>query len=187
MPPQALLILVGPPASGKSTFSHHLCRLDPSWKRVNQDDLGSRVQCEAVCSRYLRLGANVVVDRCNFNAAQRSTWIRLGREYGTIILAISFYTPPQICEMRLYRREDHPTGVFGHQGVGILHRFLEDLKYPEQPYEEGIHRHLRIQTPLPSQPSKPLWLPADQAWRSEDIHSIMQALIPPSPPSPSPP
>ncbi len=43
--------------------------------RVNQDDLGSRVKCEVAARAALLSNRDVVVDRCNFDVAQRKTWI----------------------------------------------------------------------------------------------------------------
>jgi predicted ABC-type ATPase len=48
-----MLVLVGLPGSGKSTFAMKLAATKPEWKRVNQDDLGSRRACEHAAKGYI--------------------------------------------------------------------------------------------------------------------------------------
>jgi predicted kinase len=71
--PQTLLILVGLPGSGKSTFAHALetTQGGRKWTRASQDDSASkrRAEVEDTVRRALARGDNVVVDRVNFDAA----------------------------------------------------------------------------------------------------------------------
>ncbi|KAL6764604.1 hypothetical protein V8C86DRAFT_2473181, partial [Haematococcus lacustris] len=78
---QKVLVLVGVPGSGKSTIAQEL--REAGWVVVNQDVLGSRRSCEAAFDEALQAGRNVVVDRCNFDEAQRSTWVQLSLEYSS--------------------------------------------------------------------------------------------------------
>jgi adenylate kinase family enzyme len=48
-----MLVLVGLPGSGKTTFATKLAATLPEWKRVNQDDLGSRPACEHATKRHI--------------------------------------------------------------------------------------------------------------------------------------
>ena len=80
MPPQFLLILVGLPGSGKSTFAETLIHhsndvtsgvLSRNWVRASQDDSPNRKrqECENAVWQSLQSGHNVVVDRVNFDAS----------------------------------------------------------------------------------------------------------------------
>lgn len=61
-PHQELVVLVGPPASGKSTFSkEHL----PTYCRINQDTLHSVEKCRKAVDEMLGQGKSVVVDNTN--------------------------------------------------------------------------------------------------------------------------
>eukprot|EP00965_Chrysotila_dentata_P228053 6196379-Pleurochrysis_carterae.AAC.2 len=56
---QQLVVLVGIPGSGKSTFSQQILHSAPSWVRVNQDTLGTRKRCMALAKAELLKGSNV--------------------------------------------------------------------------------------------------------------------------------
>ncbi|KAL1917359.1 uncharacterized protein VTP21DRAFT_5015 [Calcarisporiella thermophila] len=136
-----LLVLVGPPGCGKSTFASALVNALPNWVRVNQDDLGSRQACESLARASLPRN-NVVIDRCNFDNRQRGVWIRIGQNAGVNVECIFFGTSYEECERRIISRQNHPTGVEGPRGIEILRRFVDDLREPR--LEEGFHRVMTI-------------------------------------------
>jgi hypothetical protein len=82
-----LLVLVGLPGSGKSSFAAALQASSAGgWERVSQDDLGSRGACEAMLGRATKGFANgknaggkgpshVMLDRCNCTKAERKQWL----------------------------------------------------------------------------------------------------------------
>lgn len=80
----------------RSTQQTALCRQHASshslpsavWQQISsvfwscaQDVLGSRRACEDAVAAALAAGAEVVVDRCNFDEQQRSTWVALARRF----------------------------------------------------------------------------------------------------------
>jgi predicted kinase len=89
-----LLILVGLPASGKSTYAKQLVQFDPSWKRVCRDDLRlmlhgtqydqSKEACvsefeELLVARLLERH-NVVVDATHLRSSARNRWVKIARD-----------------------------------------------------------------------------------------------------------
>ncbi|PVU97366.1 hypothetical protein BB561_000575 [Smittium simulii] len=102
-----MLILVGLPGSGKTCFSTMLVKYIKSWERVNQDDVGSRSQCEAAASKFLKEGKNVVIDRCNFDEDQRKIWIKIAEAANC-----------------------HPSGVEGKFGAEVVSRFDKIMTRP---------------------------------------------------------
>ncbi|CAI2175374.1 11285_t:CDS:10 [Funneliformis geosporum] len=141
-PKQRILVCVGVPGSGKSTFSKELCKVDNNWFRVNQDDLGSRRACESVSKLQINKRKNVIVDRCNFDKRQRKTWVDLAIQFNLTIDAIIMDTPYEICEKRILSRENHPTNVQGRKGLEILENFKQIYKSPD--YNEGFERILIV-------------------------------------------
>lgn len=81
-----------------------------------QDTLGSKRACEDAYVHALAAGREVVVDRCNFDISQRSTWVRLARKFGATVVSLQLTTPIKECIRRAQARPDHPT----LQGKDIL-------------------------------------------------------------------
>ncbi|SCV70255.1 BQ2448_1649 [Microbotryum intermedium] len=176
LPPQELILLCGLIGSGKSTLSASLVQLLPptstrrQWVRVNQDELGDRRTCEAIARSALASGNNVLIDRQNFDRAQRKVWVQLAREFRGVrvgawvmgtSLEVSFlscslgwvirlmwtsHVADQDCKSRLIYRQDHPTIKDAQLGIRLLNQFLKQWQEPQ--LSEGFDR-LMILPPLP--------------------------------------
>ncbi|KAI0944994.1 hypothetical protein AcW1_001790 [Taiwanofungus camphoratus] len=138
-----VLLLVGLVGSGKSTFAQALEQHVPQFRRCNQDDLGGRRSVEALARRSLRDGLSVCIDRANFDAGQRATWINIAHEFaGTPVWVIVFDTPYEVCAARLRKRTDHPTIKTPEEGLSVLARFRAQFQSPHP--QEGYTRLLNL-------------------------------------------
>ncbi|CAO3696864.1 unnamed protein product [Umbelopsis ramanniana] len=144
-----MLVLVGLPGSGKSTFATKLAATKQEWKRVNQDDLGSRPACEHATKHHIAKGFNVVIDRSNFDSKQRRTWIDIAYKNNMRVDCIVFDTAVEECAERINVRQNHPTQVEGHHGIQILNRFVPNYTPPTMEQPEGFYRIIN----LPPRPS----------------------------------
>jgi len=126
---QHMIVLVGVPGSGKSTVSKLL--ESKGWIRVNQDDLGNRRACETLTMNSLKEGKSVIIDRCNFDFSQRSTWTKMASKFNVSTIRCLFLNVPlQVCKDRVAVREDHPTIPGGDYGHKIIDKFTDILCSP---------------------------------------------------------
>lgn len=112
-----LIVLVGPPGSGKSTWARQNCS---GVVQVSQDDLIDAItpggfdhlyrpvyrQAEdAVARAALRTGQTVIVDRTNRTRAHRERWLGLAREESCPAIAVVMSTSHDLCRERNAKRE----------------------------------------------------------------------------------
>jgi bifunctional polynucleotide phosphatase/kinase len=82
-----IILLVGPPASGKSTF----CRTKLSshtW--VNQDTLKTKARCLSYAEEALQSGNSVVVDSTNPTVESRRDWVSLSRQKNVEVCCVHY-------------------------------------------------------------------------------------------------
>jgi predicted kinase len=107
-----LILLVGPPGSGKSTFAKSLINDDgdhgAQLTYINQDSQG-KFQHMELFRNSVSAGKNLIVDRMNFNKAQRNGYLERAREAGYEIEIHVFHVPYAECFKRACERTNHET------------------------------------------------------------------------------
>jgi bifunctional polynucleotide phosphatase/kinase len=93
-PAQEMIIMVGMPASGKSTFTLKYFAAN-GYVRVNQDMLGTEAKCKKAAQEALSQGKSVVIDNTNAGKAKRSVFIGLCGNVSRSSVH-SIFSPPEI-------------------------------------------------------------------------------------------
>ncbi|GJP46386.1 hypothetical protein CLOM_g5680 [Closterium sp. NIES-68] len=142
-----LLVLVGPPGSGKSRFAGLLIAGGGAplpYARVCQDVAsargtpGTRKQCLAQVSRHLSSQTCVVLDRCNMSVEQRAEFLALARRCNVQAHVVVFDLPMAVVVQRAVNRVNHEGGVQGPRAAGIIRHQMK-MREPPSP-TEGFHR-----------------------------------------------
>ena len=145
-PSPTVLVVVGLPGSGKSTFSANVRENDPDrWAVANQDTLGNRQACERAVECALRDGKSVLIDRSNFDERQRATWVKLARAHRAQTAAVILDMPVELCIQRAESRTGHPT-LATHDAAFVIHKFA-GMWQPVKPQLEGFEAVRTCYTP----------------------------------------
>ncbi len=112
-----LIVLVGPPGSGKTTWARCNGR---GVVHVSQDGLIDAITPggfehayrpvyreaeDAVARAALQAGHTVIVDRTNRTRAHRERWLQIAREASCPAVAVVMTTPKPLCRERNARRD----------------------------------------------------------------------------------
>lgn len=101
-----IIVLVGPPGSGKSTYCE---KYKTSHIRISQDEMGKKEHLVAF-QIHLNRGDNLIIDRMGFSKEQRERYLKPAREAGYNTRIVVFHVPSSICRERAVARiPNHPT------------------------------------------------------------------------------
>ncbi|KAI8997759.1 polynucleotide kinase 3 phosphatase-domain-containing protein [Pilobolus umbonatus] len=136
---QELIVCVGYPASGKTTFVKKY--VPEEYVYVNQDTLKTREKCVAACKEALKKGKSVVVDNTNPETSTRQLYLSIARTLN--IPARCFYFE---CDDKLALHNNFYRAIYKKErGVisSIAFRAFKS-KLQEPTYKEGFKEIIRI-------------------------------------------
>ena len=139
---QVLLVLVGIPGCGKSTFSLDFINNTSGWVRVCQDEMKTRQKTINAAIKFLEKGNDVIhgliVDRCNFDSMQRKRWINLAKEKDAIPMCVVLRDADNVhvCTERALQRGDDGVHTGKEDWNHIVRRMGQQFDAPR--LEEGF-------------------------------------------------
>jgi predicted kinase len=128
-PAAALVIFVGLPASGKSTY--YFKHFGDTHVHVSKDLLSRGGRQEPLIEKALAAGRSVVVDNTNPSPAARAPLIALGRRHGARIVGYFFEIDVKTALVRNRGRE-------GKARVPDVALFVTKKKLVPPSYDEGF-------------------------------------------------
>lgn len=105
-----MIILVGPPGSGKSTMAKQIMASSGSkdpWCRLNQDSQGKMYK--KIFQQALEDQRPIIVDRMNFDVSQRTPFIDGAKAYGYEVEVHVLHENRETCLTRCMLRQGHET------------------------------------------------------------------------------
>uniref|UniRef100_A0A8C9VMC5 Polynucleotide kinase 3'-phosphatase n=1 Tax=Scleropages formosus TaxID=113540 RepID=A0A8C9VMC5_SCLFO len=138
---QEVVVAVGYPASGKSTFFHkHI--VPKGYVYVNRDTLGSWQNCVSACERGLKEGRSVAVDNTNPDPESRKRYLDVSQKMGVPCRCFLFTTSLEQAKHNNRFREMMPANKHATVNDMIFHSYKN--KFIEPSLSEGFSEILKI-------------------------------------------
>jgi len=138
---QEMVIMVGPPASGKSTFTKKYF-VPHNYERVNRDTLGTAAKCKKAAQEALTEGCSVVIDNTNGPATSRQEFIEIAQEAGIPIRCFFFSTDREVAEHLNYVRVRETKGEVRRIPPVAYNTYYKNFDEPSK--SEGFSEVIKI-------------------------------------------
>ncbi len=113
-----MILMIGPPASGKSTFTKkHL--VPHNYVHINRDLLKTQEKCLKEAEDALKKGQSVCIDNTNPSKKVRADYISLAKKCGVSqVRCFKMTTPIELCKHLNYVRQNYSRGKSSFPNFG---------------------------------------------------------------------
>ncbi|CAH1776161.1 unnamed protein product [Owenia fusiformis] len=138
---QEIAIMVGCPASGKSTFAK-LHFVANGYVHINRDTLGNAAKCIKATQDALKAGKSVVIDNTNPSPLVRADYMQLAKKFGVPARCFVMSTPQEVAHHLNYVRQNQTNGEIRRIPMVAYHSFKKNHKIPE--LSEGFSEIINV-------------------------------------------
>ena len=142
---QEMIIMVGSPGSGKSSYCENVLVKQYNYVRVNRDDLKTEKKCIDVAETAIKNKQSVVIDNTNPKASNRAVYITLAKKHNIQVRCFIMNVPKELSfHLNNLRFINHERKHYS-QGVNTIpiHSFYKYLEPPNS-VNEGITSIINI-------------------------------------------
>ena len=143
-----ILIMIGFPASGKSSVSKHIKRknIDCDYSIINRDEEKTMQKCEKKCEEEIIKGKSVIIDNTNPSKESRKRFIAIAKKYNYKIRAVYMQTSTELSmHNNLYRHYKYNCEVIPEIAYNIF-----KSKFEKPMIDEGFTEIVEIEPLKPS-------------------------------------
>lgn len=140
---QEVILFIGPPASGKTTF--YCKHLQPQgYIHVNRDTLGSWQKCVAECEKAMELGKSVVIDNTNPDVDSRKRYLAVAEKHNIPTRCFVFTASIAHCKHNNRFRELKNIGNSVYKPVNDIAFNTYSARYNQPDISEGFTEIVQV-------------------------------------------
>eukprot|EP01125_Pyxidicula_operculata_P014607 TRINITY_DN4884_c0_g1_i4.p2 TRINITY_DN4884_c0_g1~~TRINITY_DN4884_c0_g1_i4.p2 ORF type:complete len:279 (-),score=78.49 TRINITY_DN4884_c0_g1_i4:27-863(-) len=132
---QEMIIMVGMPASGKSSFVKKYL-LPKGYVHINRDKLKKKEKCLSLARQSISESKSVVIDNTNPDKSTRGEYIKIAKEYDLPVRCFVLSTPRKLADHLNAYRERITNGEVGR--IPDIAYNMFQSKYEEPSEKEGF-------------------------------------------------
>ena len=140
---QEIIIFMGPPASGKTTY--YKKHLQPhGYAHVNRDTLGSWQKCVTECEKAIELGKSIVIDNTNPDIDSRKRYLTVAEKYKIPARCFLFSTSIAHCKHNNRFRELNNIGNSNYKPVNDIAFNAYSARFTDPDVGEGFTEVVKV-------------------------------------------
>eukprot|EP00051_Salpingoeca_urceolata_P025530 m.459687 g.459687 ORF g.459687 m.459687 type:complete len:454 (+) comp20342_c6_seq8:60-1421(+) len=134
-----VVVMVGFPGSGKSSFSKHAF---PSYEYISRDLLKKWQKCVQACDQALSAGKSCIIDNTSPDVESRKRYIDVAKKHGVPVRVFWMTTPRVIAEHNNRLRRTDPATAAKYVSSMVFNMYNKNFKEPST--KEGVEAVVKV-------------------------------------------
>lgn len=130
-----LILMVGPPGSGKSTFCKTFMGINPLYILLSLDETKTKTSFNTIFNRTIKLGHSIILDNTHCKRVNRMEFINPAKKNNYSIIVVNFKTPLNVSmHMNIIRKYNGKKEIIPFVVYASWRKYYEQIDI----LEEGI-------------------------------------------------